>query len=96
MPPAEHKFLIHERGDHVGVATADIVAGEDVLGVFMDDDSTITVTASADISFGHKIAIGAREADAPVIEYGERIGTAPRGFAVGEHVHTHNLRSARW
>lgn len=96
MLPARHKFLVHERGDDVGVAIADITVGEDVLGVFMDDDSTITVSAGADVPLGHKIAIAAREADGPVIEYGVRIGTTPRGFAVGEHVHTHNLISARW
>ncbi len=96
MLPAQHKFLVHARGDDVGVATADIAASEDVLGVFMDDDSTITVTAGADVPLGHKVAIAARQADAPVIEYGVRIGTTPQGFAVGEHVHTHNLRSARW
>ena len=42
---SRHKFLIHKQGDHVGVATSPIASGEQVLGVFMDDDSTIEVEA---------------------------------------------------
>jgi hypothetical protein len=34
-----HKFLIHKRGDHVGVATSAIGVGESVVGVYMDDDA---------------------------------------------------------
>jgi (2R)-sulfolactate sulfo-lyase subunit alpha len=91
-----HKFLIHRRGDHVGVAVADIEGGERVLGVFMDDDSTIEVDAKAPVPLGHKIAIEPRGPAAEVLEYGIRIGHAPDGFAVGDYVHTHNLKSARW
>jgi (2R)-sulfolactate sulfo-lyase subunit alpha len=92
----EHKFLIHKRGDHVGVATSDIEAGEHVIGVFMDDDSTIEVDALAAVPLGHKIAIEAVDSGAEVLEYGIRIGLAPSGLAVGDYVHTHNIKSARW
>jgi len=91
-----HKFLIHKRGDHVGVATSDIDAGEKVVGVFMDDDSTIELEARSAIPLGHKIAIEPLEPEAEVLEYGIRIGKAPGGFEVGEYVHTHNIKSARW
>lgn len=91
-----HKFLIHKRGDHVGVATSDIVAGEKVIGVFMDDDSTIEVTAKAAIPLGHKIAIADLPKDGHVIEYGLPIGYAPNGFTVGDYVHTHNIKTLRW
>lgn len=91
-----HKFLIHKRGDHVGVATEDIAAGEAVMGVFMDDDSTIALTASHAVPLGHKIAIAAVAPGDPVLEYGVPIGKAPAGLAVGDYVHTHNLKSARW
>lgn len=94
--PSKHKFLIHKRGDHVGVATSDIEAGEHVIGVFMDDDSTIEVDALAAVPLGHKIAIEARDSGADVLEYGIRIGLAPSGLAVGDYVHTHNIKSARW
>lgn len=91
-----HKFLVHRRGDHVGVATSDIEAGERVIGVFMDDDSTVELDARGAIPLGHKIAIEPLAAGAEVIEYGTRIGRAPDGLAPGDYVHTHNIKSARW
>jgi (2R)-sulfolactate sulfo-lyase subunit alpha len=94
--PPGHKFLIHRRGDHVGVATSDIEAGEPVVGVFMDDDTTIEVDARGAIPLGHKIAIEALDPGAEVLEYGIRIGRAPEGLAIGDYVHTHNIKSARW
>ena len=96
QPAAPHKFLIHKRDDHVGVATSDIEAGDSVVGVYMDDDSTVEVTAGADIPLGHKIAVEARRQSEQVLEYGIPIGVATEGFAPGEYVHVHNLRSARW
>lgn len=91
-----HKFLIHRAGDHVGVATSDIGAGERVVGVYMDDDSTVEVEAKGDVPLGHKIAVEGREAGGDVTEYGVRIGVAKDGFERGDYVHTHNLKSARW
>ena len=91
-----HKFLIHKRGDDVGVAVVDIAPGERVQGVFMDDDSTVEVQALDAVPLGHKIAISSVAAHATVLEYGLPIGTSPEGFSSGAHVHTHNIRSARW
>jgi len=91
-----HKFLIHKKGDHVGVATSDIEAGETVVGVFMDDDTTIEVISNSAVPLGHKIAIHGVEKDGHVIEYGLPIGYAPNGFAHGDYVHTHNIRTLRW
>ncbi|WP_273846777.1 UxaA family hydrolase [Rubrobacter calidifluminis] len=91
-----HKFLIHKRGDHVGVTISDVEAGERVIGIFMDDDSKIEVVARDDVPLGHKIAISDLEPGGTVIEYGVRIGKAPEGLSVGDYVHTHNLKSARW
>jgi (2R)-sulfolactate sulfo-lyase subunit alpha len=92
----KHKFLIHKRGDHVGVAVVDIAVGERVKGIFMDDDSTIDVEARAPVPLGHKIAIAALGAGAEVVEYGVPIGKTTARFEPGTYVHTHNLRSARW
>ncbi len=91
-----HKFLIHKRRDHVGVATSDIEVGESVVGVYMDDDSTVEVEARGSVPLGHKIAVEACEPAGAVIEYGVQIGKAPEGLQVGDYVHTHNLKSARW
>lgn len=96
MEAGAHKFLIHKRGDHVGVATSDIVVGESVVGVYMDDDSRVKVEARGDVPLGHKIAVEECEPGGKVIEYGVQIGKAAEGFEVGDYVHTHNLKSARW
>jgi (2R)-sulfolactate sulfo-lyase subunit alpha len=94
--PSKHKFLIHQRGDDVGVATRDIGSGETVTGIFMDDGSSVEVESKAAIPLSHKISISDLEPNADVIEYGVRIGRAPEGLAVGDYVHTHNIKTARW
>lgn len=91
-----HKFLIHNKGDHVGVATRNIKSGEKVIGVYMDDDSTIEVVAKGDIPLGHKIALVQLGANEPVIKYGIQIGLTTTEWAIGDYVHTHNIKTARW
>jgi (2R)-sulfolactate sulfo-lyase subunit alpha len=91
-----HKFLIHKKGDHVGVATSDIAAGEKVIGVFMDDDSEIEVVSKHVVPLSHKISIANIPAGSLVTEYGVPVGKAPQGLEVGDYVHTHNMKTARW
>lgn len=91
-----HKFLIHKQGDHVGVATSDIESGERVIGVFMDDESTIEVIANSSIPLGHKVSIAELAPKGHVLEYGLPIGYAPNGFRIGDYVHTHNIKTLRW
>ena len=92
----EHGFLIHRRGDHVGVAVRDLEPGATVVGIHMDDDSALEVPANHAVPLGHKIATAALQAGDSVIEYGVPIGRATEAIAPGDYVHTHNLRSARW
>ncbi|MDI6824201.1 MAG: UxaA family hydrolase [Bacillota bacterium] len=93
----QHKFLVHEPGDSVGVAVADIKAGEKVTGVFLNDhQARVEVVAQQDIPLGHKIALVPVARGERVIKYGVVIGVAERAIAPGEHVHVHNLKSARW
>lgn len=91
-----HHFLIHHHGDHVGVATTDIQAGITAVGVYMDDDTTVEVVANHAIPLGHKIAITSLEPGSDVLKYHVKIGTTPTGFNVGDYVHTHNVKTARW
>jgi (2R)-sulfolactate sulfo-lyase subunit alpha len=91
-----HKFLIHHQGDHVGVAVQDIAAGESVIGVFMDEDTTVEVVSKGNIPLGHKIAIASIEDHAPVMKYGIAIGHATTLIQVGDYVHTHNIKTSRW
>ncbi|MDI6895294.1 MAG: UxaA family hydrolase [Bacillota bacterium] len=93
----QHKFLVHEPGDSVGVAVADIKAGEKVTGVFLNDHhSGVEVVAQQDIPLGHKIALVPVARGDRVVKYGVAIGVAERPIVPGEHVHVHNLKSARW
>jgi hypothetical protein len=44
---------------------------------------------------GHKVAIEPIAPGQEVLKYGSAIGTATTEIAVGAHVHTHNVASAR-
>jgi len=76
-------FQIDPR-DPVATALRPLQAGETALGV----------TLAADIPRGHKVALRAIEAGAPVHKFGFPIGRATRAIAPGEHVHTHNVATA--
>jgi (2R)-sulfolactate sulfo-lyase subunit alpha len=89
-------FIRHNKVDQVGVAVKDLKEGETVEGWTMEDDSTLSVTARQDIPLGHKIAVSARAKGDVVLKYGVSIGIASESFEVGDHVHTHNLKTARW
>ncbi|NQD67406.1 UxaA family hydrolase [Bacillus haikouensis] len=91
-----HKFLIHHKGDHVGVATTPIEAGEKVIGINMDDNSEVKVISKGDVPLGHKISLVSLEKDKPVLKYGVQIGITTEKWEVGEYVHTHNIKTARW
>ena len=91
-----HKFLVHAPGDSVGVAVEPIAAGETVQGVVLEDNSTTTITAQDAVPLGHKIALVRLSAGDPVTKYGESIGLAIAAIAPGQHLHVHNLKSARW
>jgi (2R)-sulfolactate sulfo-lyase subunit alpha len=91
-----HKFLIHHKGDHVGVATTPIEAGEKVIGINMDDNSEVEVISKGDVPLGHKISLVSLEKDKPVLKYGVQIGITTEKWEVGEYVHTHNIKTARW
>jgi altronate hydrolase len=70
--------------DNVAVALRPLAAGENAAGV----------TVASDVAKGHKIAVRPIAAGEPVLKFGFPIGTATRDIAPGEHVHTHNVRTA--
>jgi len=91
-----HQFLIHQKGDHVGVATSNIEANTVVVGVYMDDNSTIELVVKGNVPLGHKIAIEQLGPNAKVMKYGIQVGFTPQGFEIGDYVHIHNMKTARW
>ena len=91
------QLLVHNRKDNVGVVVVEgLRAGEDMLCVVTEDDSDFRLASKNDVPIGHKIALAdLKEGDAAV-KYGQHIGTVTKAVAKGEHVHTHNLKTARW
>lgn len=92
----QHKFLIHDKKDSVGVAVGDIKVKGKVTGVVLEDNKRVKVEAKNNIPLGHKIAICPIATGDVVIKYGVPIGKATRSITKGAHVHIHNLKSARW
>lgn len=79
-------ILLHP-DDNVLVLAASIRAG-DVLSI-----DSITVTATADVEVGHKLARRALGVGEQVFKYGAPIGSMTAPASRGEHVHLHNMKS---
>lgn len=72
-----------------GIQTGDTVIVRDKKG------REEVLTALNDIPYGHKIAVKPIQKGEPIMKYGEKLGLASGDIATGEHVHVHNLESAR-
>jgi altronate hydrolase len=66
-----------------------VIARQQLVGGTRLEELGITVIGL--VPPGHKIAVRAIEAGAPVRRYNQIIGTAKVGIAAGQHVHSHNL-----
>jgi (2R)-sulfolactate sulfo-lyase subunit alpha len=88
-------FLAHKDGDHVAVAGRDVEPGSAQIG-YLDGTPSIEVEVLAEIPLGHKVALRDRASGEDVVEYGVRTAIASADIAVGDYVHIHNVRSARW
>lgn len=80
---------IHEK-DNVATCVADAAKGETVYVRLGGEETPYTV--NQDIKFGHKIAIKPVKTDEYVFKYGQAIGKATQPIAVGDWVHTHNIK----
>ena len=90
---AQNKLLVLNPADTVAVALAPLAAGETLM--VSGSPLCTTVTARMDIAAGHKIALRAMTRGETVVKYGQPIGTVTRDIGAGEHVHIHNVVSAR-
>src|ERR1700756_2909052 len=77
--------LVLHQADDVGVAVAGMAAGSDFDG----PEGGVRITGA--VPPGHKVALRAIAAGAPVRKYGQVIGFASAPISPGEHVHVHNL-----
>lgn len=81
-PTAPNTVRMHANDDIV-IACRQLIAGT----VLAEDG----VTVQGLIPAGHKVAVRAIAAGAPVRRYNQVIGFARQDIAPGQHVHTHNL-----
>lgn len=86
---APPRALVLNPADNVAVAVVGLKAGEQVAA------GDATVTLRDDVRFGHKFALRPLAAGEQVRKYDEVIGLASAAIGAGEHVHVHNVESAR-
>jgi (2R)-sulfolactate sulfo-lyase subunit alpha len=89
-------YIVHGEGDTVGVMTVDVKKGQTLRGWNMATDKTLRAKAAQNIPLGHKIALIDASKGDKVVKYDESIGIVSRAIKKGQHVHTHNLKTARW
>ena len=83
----DKRLLLLNTSDNVLVTTTTILSGEKV-----QVEGNI-VCFSADVGVGHKIARINIAKFAKIIKYGAPIGSSIEDIPLGEHVHTHNMKS---
>ncbi|MGV1047237.1 MAG: UxaA family hydrolase [Solirubrobacterales bacterium] len=86
---APPRALVLDPADNVAVAVAGLDAGETVTA------GEGQVTLREEIRFGHKFALRPLAPGEEVLKYHAVIGLASTAIAAGEHVHVHNVESAR-
>lgn len=92
MELKENAIVLNTK-DNVATALADLAAGTNLeLEV---GDKSLGVKLTAAVPFGHKFSLARIEPGAPVIKYGEIIGTATSTINPGDYVHIHNVASTR-
>ena len=88
------KVFVIDAEDNVGTAVVEAINSGDEVGT-NGRITEIVVTASADIAYGHKIALKDIAKGETVMKYGLSIGTASEDIKAGDHVHVHNVESNR-
>lgn len=88
-------FLAHDEGDSVAVAVHDVTAGPARIG-YLRAETGLRIDVGTDIPLGHKVALTGISAGAEIREYSQLVAIATTDIAKGDHVHVHNVRSARW
>jgi altronate hydrolase len=87
------KLLVLNPADTVAVALTTLTAGETIP--VNGSPLCTTVAVRMAIPSGHKIALRAMASGETVVKYGQPIGTVTKDIGAGEHVHIHNVVSAR-
>ncbi|MFI4876032.1 MAG: UxaA family hydrolase [Blastopirellula sp. JB062] len=86
MSFAQPSVIQLHSSDHVAVAAPSLARGDQFTV------ATRTISTVSEVRFGHKVALTAIPAEAPILKYGQVIGYATQPISPGEHVHTHNMQ----
>ncbi|MCL4766998.1 MAG: flagellar biosynthesis protein FlgA [Hyphomicrobiaceae bacterium] len=93
----EPDFIVHQKGDTLGIVVVEGVrAGQVLTGWVKDTDESVEVRVLADVPLGHKVSLDKIAKDGVVIEYGNPVGRAVEDIPLGGYVHFHNIKSRRW
>lgn len=87
MSSLDPRLLLLSERDNVVVLSKPVEAGE-TLNV-----EGTSVTMSAPLGLGHKLARNAVPKGGEILKYGLPIGYAATPISKGDHVHVHNLSS---
>ncbi len=81
------KVILLNPNDNVGIVISNLIEGEIIT---IND---ISIWASSNIPFGHKIALEDLPIGNIVKKYGVAIGKTTTDIKSGDHVHVHNIES---
>jgi altronate dehydratase small subunit len=85
-------ILLHEKDNVITM----LVNGKSGSAVRVKWSGTVNIIRLKDnVPFGHKCAIKNIVTGETVIKYGEIIGIAVKDIEIGNHVHSHNVKSIR-
>ncbi len=84
-----HHIIRLDPTDNVATALTDLPVGA-IVGL-----GGVNVETREPVGMGHKIALADIPEGESVRKYGAVIGVATEDIGVGDHVHVHNVRSAR-
>ncbi len=86
------RAIVLERSDNVATLIDAGRAGERCT---LQGEAEGSVSLLQDVPFGHKVCVRDTAAGSDIVKYGQVIGRASAALRVGEHVHVHNVESAR-
>jgi altronate dehydratase small subunit len=86
------RAIVLDRRDNVATL---IDPGREGESCTLQGEAEGFTTLRQDVPFGHKVCVRDTAAGEPVVKYGQVIGHASSALRVGDHVHVHNVESAR-
>ena len=87
------RALVMDPSDNVATAISELRPGETVSVLIGAE--RIDVEIFDKVPFGHKFAIRELGKGEHVVKFGRSIGASTEIINLGQHVHTHNLKSSR-